>query len=124
MGVSNWGGVASRYQFLFSNGTRTKANESEKRLKDKSMWKDHRIPEGSTIAKVETLVSRGYAKLYGVRFYDPDGAVLLSVGAINRQKERNDPDFVIKELYITEREVIVGVRSGGNDEELARHYNF
>lgn len=85
------------YQFIFSNETRSQANEDY--LKG-AVWVDHLIPEGSVIRHVILMYNREDAQLFGLKFLDSNGESLLAVGMIDDNDVYDYQEIGIKEIKI------------------------
>jgi hypothetical protein len=48
------------------------------------------VPKGKQIRKVETVFAKQYGTLYGFKWFDDDGEVLLAVGHIDHPNYRSD----------------------------------
>jgi hypothetical protein len=53
-----------------SNNTVSKVPDSKCNGKDGKEWKNHCIPNGCTISKVEMMMNLTDKQLYGLKFYD------------------------------------------------------
>ncbi len=52
----------------------------DRRCDNPTGWKDKVIPAGSRIAKVEMMFNKFDSQLYGLRFFNKLGLVLMSAG--------------------------------------------
>ena len=66
VGVRKYGSWA-RFQFIMSNNSVSRFADSK--CSNQQEWKDHRIPDGSTISVVEMMILRSDKQLYGLKFY-------------------------------------------------------
>ncbi len=87
-------------------------------------WVDYIIPEGKTISKVETLLSKSDGWLRGFKWIGDDGGVLVSVGKIDNSIARNHPDCVVTYLTLNHNQRIVGVNSYSVGMKKAVHNLF
>ena len=88
-------------------------------------WKDHLIPEGTYIDKVQMLQSvDGGNLLVGLKFY-ADSKVLLAIGDINHPEfgTGRHTRFSLKEFQMNCGRLI-GLKSSGGGSNQAYHYNL
>lgn len=62
------------FQFIFNDGTRTKANDS---FLDKEKWNDIYVQNGATVWRAELMYDKNDMLLLGVKFMDKSGNPLL-----------------------------------------------
>jgi len=62
-----------------SNNTVSKVPDSKCNGKDGKEWKNHCIPNGCTISKVEMMMNLTDKQLYGLKFYDEFSNEVLKV---------------------------------------------
>ncbi len=109
------------FQFISLDGTRS-AFDSSNLINAK--WTDHIIPQGKQLRKVETLLAKGCAKLFGFKWIGDDGAVLVAVGDIDDPDCRNDRGNVVTTLTLNHNQRLVGVKSYSAGHGEAWHYSF
>lgn len=73
------------FQFIFSDGSRSQADESEL---EATGWEEIRIPDGAIIKRYELMQNQTNSCLHGVKFLDKRGKVLLAVGDIDEPNAR------------------------------------
>ena len=69
-------------EFIFNDRDRTKSNEgggwSPHSPSNSKKFRDVKIPENSVIGKIEKMYYKKFRCLWGVKFYDSEGKILLS----------------------------------------------
>ncbi len=62
--------------------------------------------------------------MYGIKFYESDGSVLLTFGHIDDPNYRDKVHISINTLTLQKDERLVGVKSSGGRENAGLHFNL
>ena len=123
IGVRQYGNWP-RFQFILNDNSVSNFAASKCTGDDGKEWRDHRIPDGSIISKVEMMMMKTDRQLSGFKFFNGDNEELLKVECqiCSGWKENNDLNFISVELQNDER--LVGVKSTGMNFEKAFQCKF
>jgi hypothetical protein len=70
------------------------------------------------------MIRKDSSSMWGLKFFGPDGSVLLSVGFADNISVRNDPCIVINVITLDLDERLIGIKSCGDGWNMALHYNL
>ena len=123
IGVRQYGNWP-RFQFILNDNRVSNFADSKCTGNDGKEWRDHRIPDGRTISRVEMMILITDRQLYGLKFFDGDNNELLRAECqfCSDWKENNEMNFISIDLQNDER--LVGVKSTGMDFEKAFQCDF
>ena len=102
-----------------SNGKKSEFNDSE--LKEK--YTELKIPQGSHIQKIFVFYDKNNSALYGLKFFDMKGKVLLEyTNLIYDNKGQVRPYIAKEEFNLEKNERIIGIRSFQLFYKMAYHF--
>ncbi len=82
------------------------------------------MPQGKQIRTVESLLEKRCGFLWGFKWIDDDGAVLLAVGLIDDPSYRNKTENVLTTLTLNHNQRLLGVKSYSTKSKYAKHLSF